>query len=120
MPTMDRRRSEVVYVARVRRDGTTFYLGRFPTFEEAYAEEEAFATYHPAQSRGNRPRRTTPEPRVSKPYQARRYRGKMISLGYYATPEEARAAEAAFDARNPRGKPGPKGNPYQKARNAHQ
>ena len=83
----------------------------FATYEEALEAELAFAEKHPPAKR--RVVRTDPTaPKVRTPFSARRYRnGQYIHLGSFATAKEARAVEAAFDAENPRKKPGPNPTP---------
>jgi hypothetical protein len=83
----------------------------FATYEEALEAELAFAEqYPPAKKRIVRRDPTAPITRT--PYQARRYRnGQYIHLGSFATEKEARAVEAAFDAANPRKKPGKNPSP---------
>jgi hypothetical protein len=110
------------WVARVKRGGQSTYLGHFSTYDEAWDEEQAYAAIYPAAINKNRQKADPTTPKVRKPFAARRYRGGYITLGYYATAEEARAVEAAFDAANPRKKPGPNPNPVRPARmrnNAH-
>jgi hypothetical protein len=99
------------WAARVKRDATSVFLGNFPTREEAVAAEQAYAEIYPAK------RKVVTPSKVRKPYMARRYRnGVQFNLGSYYTIEEARAVEAAFDAENPRQKPGPNSNPKRPAR----
>jgi len=97
--------------ARATRHGIFHHLGMFATYEEALEAELAFAEqYPPAKKRIVRRDPTAPITRT--PYQARRYRnGQYIHLGSFATEKEARAVEAAFDAANPRKKPGPNPSP---------
>jgi len=99
-----------LYAARVKTDGISEFLGYFTTYEEALQIEN---DHRIAIGKTPRPLQTTP---VVKTYLARRYRnGNYLSLGRFPTPEAARAAEAAFDAKNPRQKPGPNKNPKKPA-----
>ena len=106
MPTQQRKNLAKPWMARSLRYGKRYYLGHFATYDEAWDAEMEFARCYPTTNTVQRVKADDRGP--ARPHAARRYRGKHIYLGSFATAEEARAAEAAFDAEHPKAKPGPK------------
>jgi len=107
------KRANGKWLARAKRGGKTYCLGYFVTYDEAWAAEMAFAEIYPPLINYPRQKTDPSKPKPPKtPFPARRYRdGKYIHLGSFTTAKEARAVEAAFDAENPRKKPGPNPHP---------
>jgi hypothetical protein len=107
MPYLRRNNTNGKWVARANRDGITYCLGSYDTYDEAWDAEMEFAANSPSRANGIRIKVDPSAPRKGKTFLARRYRGGYIKIGRFSTYEEARAAEVAFDATHPRRKPGP-------------